>query len=276
MKLRCMNRSAIPLLATLIVASTLFGLLTYLAITGWPGEIGASGTEFCEAMRSGPVKQPINTWSNLGFVLVAVMIAAQAKLDLAREASTKSGNPLVSSTSFTTTYSLTAVLIGAGSGALHASTTEWGARVDVYAMFVWAAWVASYSAMRLIGSRGVMAFLCCFAPLVTLLAIKVFAPIRFASFSNSDLFGMLVASGIVLELIACYVRRKSFTTDLGYLGWAVACFLAGYLVWFQSRTGRSLCCPTSLWQGHALWHILCACSVGFVYLYGRSEQTAAV
>jgi hypothetical protein len=116
-----------------------------------------------------------------------------------------------------------------------------------------------------------MAFVCIFTPIETLLAIKVFVPVRFASFSNSDLFGLLVACGISLELFTSYLRRSRFATSVGYLGLAVVCFIAGYAVWFSSRTGKPLCCPTSLWQGHALWHVLCAFSIGLVYLYGRSE-----
>jgi hypothetical protein len=36
-----------------------------------------------------------------------------------------------------------------------------------------------------------------------------------------------------------------------------------------------VCAPHSLLQGHAVWHLLCAASGGFVYVYYRSEREAA-
>ncbi|WP_442481350.1 hypothetical protein [Aeoliella sp. SH292] len=264
----------IPLVASLVVGVSLFGLLAYLAITGWPGETGVSALEFCEAIRPGPVKQPANTWSNLGFVAVGIAIAVAAGYDLPRRKSPQFDNLCVSSPFFTTTYSITAVLLGMGSGAMHASTTAWGAQVDIYSMFLWASWVISYSAMRLFGWRGVMPFLGFYIPISGLLAVKVFGNIAVGPLSNSDWFGVLIGSGIVIELITCYVHRRQFVTSFSYLAWAVVSFLAAYGAWVPSRTGGPICYPGSLWQGHALWHVLCAFSVVFVYLYGRSERAA--
>ena len=264
------------MIVSVLVTVVLFALLAYLAMTGWPGEVGQSGTGFCEALRPGPIKQPANTWSNLGFVIAGLMIAYGAGRDLARPKSPQFDNPIISSRFFATTYSLTGVLIGMGSGALHASTTKWGGQVDIYSMFLWATWVISYSFIRLIGRPNAVAFLACFVPLSVLLAIEVFLPAKFNQVSNSDLFGVLIVCGIFLELVTRYYRRKEFTTSVGYLGWAVVSFLAAYAAWLPSRTGGPICYPESMWQGHALWHVLCAFSVGFVYLYGRSQRQAVV
>lgn len=56
-------------------------------------------------------------------------------------------------------------------------------------------------------------------------------------------------------------------------------------VWFFSAAeGLPLCEPHSIWQGHALWHVLTAFSVSFSVLHimrnfeaaGRRGATAAV
>jgi hypothetical protein len=111
-------------------------------------------------------------------------------------------------------------------------------------------------------------------PLASILAVKVFRPVSLAPLSNADLFGVLIVFAILLELATRHRCRQQTTTTLSYLAAAVVAFLAAYAAWLPSRTGFPLCYPESLWQGHALWHILCAASVGFVYLYGRSERRA--
>ncbi len=261
-----------PLVLTSFVTLALFALLCYLAITGWPGETGVSALSFCETLRPGPVKQPANTWSNLGFVAVAIAIAIHAGRDLARPKSPHFANPVVTSRFFTTTYAISGTLIGMGSGAMHASTTAWGGQVDIYSMFLWATWAMAYSGMRLVGRREAATFLCFFVPIATLLAAEVFVPLSIGGFANAQLFGLLVVLAISLELVTLYRLRHRYTTTLSYLGWAVAFFLAAYAAWLPSRTGGPLCYPNSLWQGHGLWHILCSGSVLFVYLYGRSER----
>ncbi len=261
-----------PIVVTSLVSIVLFALLCYLALTGWPGQTGVSALNFCETLRTGPVKQPANTWSNLGFVAVAIAIAIHAGRDLAKPKLPSFANPVVTSRFFTTTYAVTGTLIGMGSGAMHASTTAWGGNVDIYSMFVWATWALGYSGMRLVGRRDPLIFLAFFIPIATLLAVRVFVPLKMTGFGNSDLFGLLVVLAIALELVTRYCNRRHYTTTLSYLGWAVAFFLAAYAAWLPSRTGGPLCFPSSLWQGHALWHILSAGSVLFVYLYGRSER----
>ena len=54
--------------------------------------------------------------------------------------------------------------------------------------------------------------------------------------------------------------------------WAgLASFGIAFFVWNLSRTGRVWCNPDTLLQGHALWHVLSAVSVGCFYLYFRAD-----
>jgi hypothetical protein len=56
--------------------------------------------------------------------------------------------------------------------------------------------------------------------------------------------------------------------------WAgLGIFAVAFAIWNVSRTGGAWCSPESLLQGHALWHLLSAVSVGCFYLYFRAERT---
>ena len=62
------------------------------------------------------------------------------------------------------------------------------------------------------------------------------------------------------------------TIDRRLVVLAVASFLTAFAIWLPSLTGGPLCDPESWIQGHAIWHLLCACAAGAVFLYYRSEH----
>ena len=45
----------------------------------------------------------------------------------------------------------------------------------------------------------------------------------------------------------------------------------GSTIWLLDRS-NVMCMPESVFQGHALWHLLTALSVLFIYFYYRSEE----
>lgn len=45
-----------------------------------------------------------------------------------------------------------------------------------------------------------------------------------------------------------------------------AVFAAG-LFWLQASALRWVCAPLSPWQGHAVWHVLCAGVVGMLFFH---------
>jgi hypothetical protein len=268
-----MRFNPLPLIATSIVTISICGLFVWMGATGWPGETGRTALEFCEAIRPGPIKQPANTWSNIGFLAVALSAAWQAGRDLATPKSTRFTNSIVADPLYATTYCVISALIGLGSTALHASTTVWGARCDIYAMFLWITWTISYTMMRCLRRNDRGTFAMFFVPIAAILAMKVFVPTSYEQLGNSTLFGILVVVSVSLEIVTRW-RRPELTASMAYFCCGVVSFLLAFAAWIPSRTGSALCYPDSLWQGHALWHILCAAAVGFIYLYGRSERIA--
>jgi hypothetical protein len=255
--------------AAAVVAS--LGVLVAFALAGWPGAPNRCITTFgcfCEAPRSGLVRQPANTFSNFGFVAVGLAIAA-ARGRLRAGRATAPSNALTTGTLLPTLVSLAVALLGPGSMFLHASLTDWGGALDVLSMYLWVTFAIAYAVLRA-ASLSTSAFLALYAALFAATGWSKLA----TSASSDVVFGLLIA-GFVLGEGAVWRRRRALRQDRRWLTLALLCFSAAFALWLPSRRPDGpLCDPHSLLQGHAAWHLLCAAAAGAIWLYWRSERTA--
>ena len=110
-------------IALMLTGLFILGFLALLAALGpdWSAYVPASCTAtrcFCEAPRTGTLLlQPANTWSSFGYVLIGSLILA---LPYGRDP-----NSALSGISGRT-LGVTAIVVGVGSGLLHATLTLWG------------------------------------------------------------------------------------------------------------------------------------------------------
>jgi hypothetical protein len=246
-----------------LLSLSLFGLL---ALMGWPGSFTGAGSDFCEAFREGAIKQPANTWSNLGFVAAGLWVTRRLGSDLADP--TLQRNLIGQSRGLSILYAALVVFLGPGSMAMHGSGTAWGGRTDVLSMLLFIAFPVAYGAVRVFGGRaGACAWL------YAALALGLGIPVVTGSlpFAGSDLYVVLIPLFAGLELWL-HFRGTGGTRDLRWLGAAGVSFLTALVIWRLSHTGAPLCDPDSLVQGHAIWHLLCAVSTVAIFLYYRSEH----
>ncbi len=240
---------------------------------GWPGAPnGCIGRDtcFCEAFHEGPVKQPANTWSNLGFVLVGLAIAAQRDADRRKPDARLEGRPLASSDYPVTLLALVTGLLGPGSMALHASMTWWGGRLDVGSMYLWASFPLAYSLGRAL-RWSPLDFTLAYLALASVLVASLFSPPAW----SDAVFGVLVA-GIGGAQLLVRLRRPDLRYDARWLAAAGLCFGLAFALWLPSRRSTgALCAPDSWLQGHAAWHLLCGTATGCMYLHLRSERSIA-
>src|SRR5271168_1246445 len=113
-------------LATAVLSMALFFIAL---VNGWFGvaKWGSGAGEFCEAFRPGLIKQPANTWSNLGFIMAGLTMAWQ----LSRGVFSANNNKLTAGNFYAVFYSCLAVLLGPGSMAMHASGGDLGGFFDM-------------------------------------------------------------------------------------------------------------------------------------------------
>ena len=232
------------------------------ALMGWPGEADPctleGGNCYCEAVRQTPteslVKQPANTWSNIvpivaGLGLIAVASGALPPTRRAgRPASAMAGGWHAD------VYGLLVIALGLGSIAFHASLTRLGGWLDTLSMIAFVTYVLVYDVAcirrlerdrtRVVGT---------FAVGSALLGLGTW-----------EVPGTGTSAFTVLLLIVIFIEVAMATTGVGsirrspspWLLGALVTFAAATLVWRISWTAGPLCDPTSLLQGHALWHIL--------------------
>ena len=260
------KRSSIIFLAPLLTFIISFGLFCLALVSGWFGPSQDVSPEFCEAMRSGLIKQPANTWSNFGFIAAGLLIGWQ----LARGKYSGNINPLTKGVFYASFYASLVVYLGPGSMAMHATGTNIGGFFDMLSMYLLAAFVSSYALQRffrLTPFHFILLF--CFVLATCLMAGASHYHFIF-SFLGDTAFMFYILVCIFVETLNVYVRRLAHRKLWGAL--AVAAVTVAFIIWNISQTGTSLCDPYSPIQGHAIWHLLDAVSVFFLFLYYVSEH----
>lgn len=210
---------------------------------------------FCEHPQAGALLlQPANSWSSLGFVLVGfwIMLAPRRETAFAGAAAAWFG--------------VTAIVTGVGSVLLHATLTLWGQFYDVLGMYLLSAFLLAYAVQRWRGLSNAATLALYLAACAILIGILWIMPE-----TRRWLFAVVLALAIAVELIFARPRRPGVNT-----AWFVYGLIANAVafgIWVLDNT-RTLCDPTSLLQGHAIWHLLGAAALVCSYLYYRSERPA--
>lgn len=240
-----------------VVSLTLFGLAVEY---GWLGPDAGNGGGFCEAARDAMVRQPANTFSNLGFVAAGLLIASHVGRRWGELRYPTLG----------LAYACLVVLLGPGSMAMHATQSSLGGLLDLTSMYLVASFMAAYALTRW-WRRGPGTFAVLFVIGVAACEAvgQVSADIPVVEHPGNLIFGLLLISAIVLELL---LRRRDRTgTQVRFAGLSVACMATAFAIWNVSKTGGPACHPHSLIQGHAAWHLLCAGAAYFLYRYYATE-----
>jgi len=254
----------------------------------WRAATCMPGACFCEAVRGGTVRQVANTWSSFAFVFVALWVVGVARFDRVRglydiglnasqSVGAVSGNSLKASwirpssnamrqrTVYPLLLALALFVVGVGSAFYHASLTFAGQFADVFGMYLIGTFVLLYNVGRLRPMSDVTAITSYVALNVGLAGLLYSIPElrRYA-------FAMLIVAALFVEY---RVRRRGLVNaDARYLIGAVGALAVAFVVWALDLR-RVVCTPESLWQGHAVWHVLGAVACAELYVFYRSEST---
>lgn len=226
---------------------------------------------FNEALHGSIYRQRANTLSNLAYVLVGLYVIAYAWWDYRRP--TKKTDPYaVRHPALMGLFGVTCIEVGIGSGLMHAAMTPWGHKLDVLGMIAtvttlfalhWARWVPSIP----IGGRRwptwpVAGFLAVTISIYLTVNLHIFRGAFNAAFAG--LIGIFGTS-MALELFFGRTSRQYRWPVLALVSLALAFF-----IWNLDRSGQ-FSSPESWFQGHAVWHVLTAVSLGSAAIYYRSE-----
>ena len=216
---------------------------------------------YCEAPTGGPIEQISNSFSNLFYVLVGLLIAM-----LPHSLKKAQQNLISSHPGYSILYGCNIIFLGFGSFFYHGSLTEFGRFFDWFGMYLFASYIIIYSIARYYRSwftapRFISTF-CAFMVALIIVTLTVNADVR------RHIFTIMIVVALIVAGIVNFILKSKLNT--WYLAGSLLCLVVAYTIWTLDNNGI-YCWPNSLIQGHAVWHILTACTIGLVYLYLRSE-----
>lgn len=259
-------------LVVTILAAILSLFFFYLAlINTWFGTFANVGDMFCETTHSGLIKQPANTWSNLAFTFGGVVCS----IILFKGKFNNNKSPLVNNIYISTFFCVFFVFLGPASMAMHATMTYLGGFFDILSMFLIASFFFSYSIFRFF-SFSFLYFLLSFVISLAICIIveKMNFKVPIVEYSGSAIFALFLILGGLFEFLIVFYKKIPHQKIYAWL--SLFSILISFVIWNFSKTDAPLCDPSCIVQGHAIWHILDALSLFFLFRYFVSQKTEVV
>lgn len=236
----------------------------------WAGQALHPDHVFAEAVRGSIFRQRANTFSNLGYVYVGFYVIAYAWWDARRTVSPKAPYA-VRHPALAGFFGAACVVLGIGSGLMHAAMTPWGHRADVFGMFItMTALIALQWARRVptlpLGARRVPVW-----PFLVLAAppVSIFLVVRPELFGG----GIAVMAGLIAIAAGGIVIDQILRNPVQQRRWCALAFVSLALAFYlwNLDVARRFTAPESWLQGHALWHLLTAVTLGAMAVFYRTE-----
>jgi len=221
---------------------------------------------FNEAVQPSIFRQPANTLSNLGFIFVGLYMVAYAAWDARRD--TQSTDPYaVRHPALMAFFGIACIVLGIGSGLMHGAMTSWGHKADVYGMYITMTALIALQWGRRFRALGPIPLW----PFFIVLVIPLSAYLTFNAGQlgggNAVMAGLigLSGAGITADVLLRNPNQQWRWSTTAFLALALA-----YWIWNLDKADRFT--PADSWiQGHAIWHLLNAVSLGCMAQFYRTE-----
>ena len=288
-----------------------FGLIQSTEAVNLIGEV----SRWCERVSGGLFREPLNTLSNLGFMVAGLYmfwVICSDKQDYT--------NQFIGITPISVLYASVVIYLGPGSMLMHGTNTEWGGWADnlsmimfiilpwlynIYSMSSWTSKqllsiyisiVIIYSIWRWFTDWGLGINFNLFGVSIGLWAISE-TLYRFWSPSFRFLSGFI---GFIVLLLFGILPNEMFNNFSEYW-WVILFWLPGLLaskkpvnrrtykwyflgmiayfsafaIWLTGVPDHELCEPDSIIQAHSIWHLLSALATYFFFLHFRDEKISS-
>ncbi|MBU1668599.1 ceramidase [bacterium] len=203
---------------------------------------------FCEAInRDSFIKQFSNTFSSFSFVYLGFFIFFKSYKA-----------PLFQ------IFGIFAVSIGFGSAFFHATLSFLGQTFDIAGIYLLTSFILIYAFYRNHKlSIGESIILLVVINLILDLGLLIAPELR------RYLVAFMIVVGIGSEVI--YIKSKQPIIHKKWIKYSIITILLAFVLWVLDIS-KLLCFPESIFQGHALWHILSTLSIYYLYRYYASEK----
>ena len=267
-------------------------------------------SRWCERVSNGAFREPVNTLSNLGFMVAGLYILYKLTNEI-------SFNEFSGLNKITILYGVAVVYLGPGSMMMHGTNTEWGGWADnlsmvMYIILPWlyncykmSSWsvntllkvyfsiVIFYAVMRGLFGNGMGIGLDLFGVSIGLWVIseflyKFWSP-RMRFFSGFVGFLVLMLFGIFpdevfgnlgeywwiilfwLPGILANTKPKEIRSYRWYFAGMIA-YMSAFAIWLTGVPDSDTCNPDAIFQAHGIWHLLTALATIFFFYHYRSEK----
>ncbi len=217
--------------------------------------------KWCEAQVCSIVVEPANTWSNLAYVIIGLALwwRGRQRADL-----------------LMMTFGKAELVVGVFSFTFHMSYSGILQVLDFAAMFIFVGLTLSLNLVRLGWLAPALRVRAYVLGVVVMTALVV--ALRFTTFPIQLVTPVLILATVVTEVILWRRSRRPGADPIVYR-WFLASLvtLVGAAALSAADASRAFCDPHDhLIQGHALWHVLSAISLGFASrFYGQFTGSAA-
>jgi hypothetical protein len=231
-------------------------------------------TFFCEFTdMSKVVRQPVNTFSNIAYLIPALAILRRGWKDQSK----RTRYNIISANPF---YSITLggilLYIFIASSIFHSSLIHFASKLDFSAVYSLSLYPLMYFTHRVwllsIGvpsnvrhTKSTTTVIIVFSVLYLLLTF--FLPEGTENYVVLAIIILIALLGLVVE------RYDPGRTNHRYLIISIGC-IAIAVMWFGFDIYKVLCNPDSFLQPHSLWHLFAGISTLYFYMYIRSEKNA--
>ena len=269
-------------------------------------------SRWCERVSAGAFREPVNTLSNLGFMLAGLFI-------LFKLTNETSFNEFSGLNKITILYGVAVVYLGPGSMMMHGTNTEWGGWADNLSMVMYIILPWLYNCYKMSNwSQNTL--------LKVYFSVVIFYALMRGLFGNGmgiglDLFGVSIGLWVISEFLYKFwspsmrffsgfvgflvlmlfgIFPTEVYTNLGEYWWIIFFWLPGILankkpqgvrtyrwyfagmiaymsafaIWLTGVPESETCNPDTLFQAHGIWHLLTAVATIFFFYHYRSEKLA--
>jgi hypothetical protein len=270
-------------------------------------------SRWCERVSGGIFREPVNTLSNLGFMIVGLYLFWILCND-----QKNSNNPFIGINPISILYASVVIYLGPGSMLMHGTNTEWGGWADNLSMIMYIIlpWLFNIYNMS---KWSINKFLITYVSIVVIYSVwRWFTDFELGI--NFNLFGVSIGLWVISEVLYRFWSPK-FRILSGFVGFIVLMlfgtmpnevfenfneycwvilfwipailsnqkpkysrtykwffsgmisYLSAFAIWLTGVPDHSSCSPDSLIQAHGIWHLLTALATYFFFLHYRSAKT---
>lgn len=212
-----------------------------------PPPTRAPGGPGCELVSDGLLAESVSAWTSLAFVVAGVRVLLRARRGTARGSA---GQGPGGDVRRVLGYAALVAAVGMGSVVQHGPDPAWSDVAHDLPLLTTLAFIGADAAADLTGRPRAWRWWA--LPSAALLPLIVLAP------RPGDVAQVGVAAFAVVLTLLRAVARPGLRRRIGA---ALALLALGGMIGTLSRAGWPWCDPTSLLQGHAVWHVLAAAAL---------------